>query len=78
MNLRVKTLDDSCIDDFVAKEKNGKFIDHYFTLKFMKEGSSFEEARDGITGTVFFQIRPLNENDFEKLRQVFLSRMESM
>lgn len=72
------SLDDSCIDDFVAKEKNGKFIDHYFTLKFMKEGCSFEEARDGITGTVFFQIRPLNENDFEKLRQVFLSKNSTL
>lgn len=65
------SLDDSCIDDFIAKDKKGKFIDHYFTLKFLKAGSSFEEARDGITATVFYHIRPLNENDFEKLRQIF-------
>ena len=72
------SLDDSCIDDFVAKEKNCKFIDHYFTLMFMKAGSSFEEARDGITATVFFHIRPLNENDFEKLRQVFSSKNSTL
>ena len=67
------SLDDSIVADFITKEKKGKFTDHYFTLRAMKRGCSFDESRDGMTATVFFPIRTLNENDFEKLRCIFSS-----
>ncbi|MBQ5751941.1 MAG: hypothetical protein IIV89_03755, partial [Bacteroidaceae bacterium] len=67
------SLDDSIVADFITNEKKGKFTDHYFTLRAMKRGCSFDESRDGMTATVFFPIRALNENDFEKLRCIFSS-----
>lgn len=62
-------------DDIVMKFMDGhnaeRFADHYFTLEAMHRGCSYEEARDGLTVTVFFPIRGLNSNDYNKLKTVF-------
>lgn len=64
-------LDDINVKEFMDGRKMEKFCDHYFTLKAMKSGSSFDESRDGLTATVFFPIRKINANDYSKLKEVF-------
>ena len=68
------SFDDGIISQFTSKRKIDKFADHYFTLQAMKKGSSFDEARDGITATVFYPIRALNDNDYNKLHTIFNSK----
>ena len=65
------SLDDGIVAEYALKKGIGKFVDHYFTLQAMQQGHAFNEARDGVTATVFYPIRALNENDFDKLRAVF-------
>ena len=74
------SLDNGIVSEFAAghKGKGGSFVDHYFTLKAMKQGDSFNEARDGITATVFYPIRALNNNDYNKLREIFSSRSKTI
>ena len=72
------SLDDGVVTGFATKKKIGKFVDHYFTLQAMQQGHAFNEARDGVTATVFYPIRALNENDFEKLRAVFSCSNEAI
>ena len=71
-------LDDKIIAEFVAERNLGKFVDHYFTLLAMQQGSTFNDARDGVTATVFYPIRALNKNDYYKLRAVFSSNNEAL
>ena len=68
------SFDNSVVAQFALTKKIGRFADHYFTLQAMKRGDSFNDARDGVTATVFYHIRALNENDYNKLRTVFSSR----
>ena len=70
------SLDNAIIAEFASKKGIGKFVDHYFTLQAMQQGHEFNEARDGVTATVFYPIRALNENDFDKLRAVFSCKNE--
>lgn len=65
------SFDDNVISQFTAKRKIDKLADHYFTLQAMKSGSSFDDARDGVTATVFYPIRALNDNDYNKLHAIF-------
>lgn len=64
-------LDNSIVVKFMEERNIERFTDHYFTLMAMKEGSSFDEARDGLTITVFYPARALNSNDYNKLKEVF-------
>lgn len=64
-------LDDKHVEAFMIERDTARFADHYFTLKAMKRGSSFEEARDGITITVFYRPRSMNSNDYAKMKEVF-------
>ena len=68
------SFDNSVVAQFALTKKIGRCADHYFTLQAMKRGDSFNDARDGVTATVFYHIRALNENDYNKLRTVFSSR----
>ena len=68
------SFDNGVVAQFALTKKIGRFADHYFTLQAMKRGDSFNDARDGVTATVFYHIRALNENDYNKLRTVFSSR----
>ena len=62
---------DAVVDSFMSKHNAARFADHYFTLRAMQRGDSYEEARDGITITVFFAPRAMNDNDYSKIMQVF-------
>ena len=64
-------LDNETVAVYMAKHDIARFADHYFTLQAMKRGCGFEEARDGITMTVFFPLRSMNNNDYDKLKKVF-------
>lgn len=64
-------LDDSIVTRFMIERDTARFVDHYFTLEAMKRGESFEESRDGITITVFYKPRAMNDNDYAKMRRVF-------
>lgn len=64
-------LDNSIVAKFMESHNAERFADHYFTLHAMRNGSSFDEARDGLTVTVFYPIRGLNSNDYNKLKDVF-------
>ena len=72
------SFDNDIVSQFAATKKIGKFADHYFTLQAMKEGNSFNESRDGVTATVFYEIRALNENDYNKLRTIFTSKNSAL
>ena len=71
-------LDNEIVKSFMIERDTARFVDHYFTLKFMQEGSSFEDSRDGITITVFYFPRSMNGNDYRKLREVFSSNNEAL
>lgn len=72
------SFDNEVVAQFALTKKIGRFADHYFTLQAMKDGDSFNESRDGVTATVFYPIRALNENDYEKLRIVFTSKNSAL
>ena len=52
-------LDNPVVAEFMIEHGIERFTDHYFTLYWMKQGSSFDESRDGLTATVFYPIRAL-------------------
>ena len=72
------SLDDKIVSQFAQGKKIGKFTDHYFTLQAMKRGDSFNDSRDGVTATVFYEIRALNNNDYNKLRAIFTSKNNAL
>ena len=72
------SFDNEVVAQFANTKKIGKFADHYFTLQAMKNGDSFNDSRDGVTATVFYAIRALNENDYNKLRTVFTSKNSAL
>ena len=72
------SFDNSVVAQFALTKKIGRFADHYFTLQAMKRGDSFNDSRDGVTATVFYEIRALNENDYDKLRTVFTSKNSAL
>ena len=72
------SFDNEVVAQFALTKKIGRFADHYFTLQAMKDGDSFNESRDGVTATVFYPIRALNENDYNKLRTVFTSKNSAL
>ena len=72
------SFDNAVVAQFAQGKKIGKFTDHYFTLQAMKQGDSFDEARDGVTATVFYEIRALNDNDYDKLRTIFTSKNSAL
>ena len=72
------SFDNDAVSRFAAQKKIGRFADHYFTLQAMKKGDSFDESRDGVTATVFYPIRALNDNDYNKLHTVFSSNNKEL
>ena len=72
------SFDNEVVAQFALTKKIGRFADHYFTLQAMKSGDSFNESRDGVTATVFYPIRALNDNDYEKLQAVFTSKNSAL
>lgn len=65
------SFENSVVSMFAKQKKIGRFADHYFTLQAMKNGCKFNDSRDGVTATVFYPIRALNDNDYNKLHTIF-------
>ena len=65
------SFDNITVQQFVQSRDIEKFADYYFMFKAMRRGATFDAARDGLTVTVFFPIRAINNNDYTKLREVF-------
>ena len=71
------SLDDKILASFVSQKKYERLVDHYYLLKALKKGDTFEESRDGITVDMrFHSIRSLIKNDYCKLKDVFSSKNE--
>lgn len=70
---RIETIlfDDSIVSRFMLEKDTARFADHYMTLDAMQKGATFEEARDGLTITVFYKAKAINSHDYNKLRTVF-------
>ena len=64
-------LDAPQVVEFVQKNDGEVLADAYFMLCALKTGASFDEARDGISITTQFPERPLNQYDYDKLKQIF-------
>ncbi len=71
-------LDNDIVTKFMIERDTARFADHYFTLQAMKRGDSFNDSRDGITVTVFYPIRGWNNNDYQKLHEVFTSKNNAL
>ena len=71
-------LDDATVEAFMIERDTARFVDHYFTLRNMKRGDSFEESRDGITITVFYHPRSMNGNDYAKMKEVFSCKNDAL
>lgn len=65
-------LGNSEITDFMEITGDNQFVNLYFMLKALREGATFEEARDGLEITTDFS-RPLNHYDYDKLESIILS-----
>lgn len=72
------SLDNETVVTYMNGRDIARFTDHYFTLQAMKRGSSFDESRDGITMTVFFPLRSMNGNDYDKLQKVFSCKNDTL
>ena len=77
-NIREIRLDDETVAAFMTGHNCERFTDHYFTLLAMKRGDSFEESRDGITMTVFYPLRSMNNNDYAKMKEVFSCKNDAL
>ena len=65
------SLSDAVVIEFLKDKDAAQFVDHYYMLQGLKRGEDLEEVRDGITATTYFQTRALNQNDYNKLKDVF-------
>lgn len=77
-NIEELALDDDIVKSYMIERDTARFADHYFTLKAMKRGCSFDDSRDGITITVFYPIRGINDNDYRKLQEVFSCKNDAL
>lgn len=71
-------LDNNIVAEYMTSRDIGRFADHHFTLQAMKNGSCFDDARDGITMTVFFPLRSMNMNDYHKLKEIFSCKNDTL
>lgn len=69
--LPVLNLADTTVVAFMKEHRPIDFADYYYMLQALKKGESFDAARDGLGFTTRFPFRPLNKNDYFKLREVF-------
>lgn len=59
------------VEAFMEKTGMSRFVNACFMLRAIRQGASFDEARDGIDITTELPVRPLNRYDYEKLKVVF-------
>lgn len=69
--LPVLDLADTTVVAYMKEHRPIDFADYYYMLQALKKGESFDAARDGLGFTTRFPFRPLNKNDYFKLREVF-------
>ena len=67
-------LSDAVVVEFLKDKDAAQFVDHYYMLQGLKRGEDLEQVRDGITATTYFMTRPLNQNDYDKLKDVFTEK----
>lgn len=77
-NIEEIALDDAIVESYMIERDTARFVDHYFTLKAMERGDNFNEARDGITITVFYHPRSMNSNDYAKMKAVFSCKNDAL
>lgn len=64
-------LDDPVVKIFMRQNNPGLFVDYYYMIQALKKGETFNAARDGISISTRFPARPLNHNDYSKLKDIF-------
>lgn len=64
-------LNDSTVIAFMRQNNPGNFTDYYYMIQALKKGETFDAARDGISISTQFPARPLNHNDYTKLKDIF-------
>lgn len=64
-------LNDSSVITFMQQNSPEEFTNYYYMILALKEGESFDAARDGITISTQFPTRALNHNDYTKLNEIF-------
>lgn len=67
-------LNDSSVISFLQTQHPGRFADYYYMIRALKKGETFDAARDGISISTQLPARPLNHNDFAKLKDIFSSK----
>lgn len=66
-------IDHPVVINFLQKHDPEKFSNYYYMIQALKQGDTFEESRDGISISTQFSMRPLNHNDYSKLKNIFSS-----
>lgn len=64
-------IEDSIVTTFMNQHGAARFTDYYYMLQALKKGEEFDAARDGISMSTLFPSRPLNRNDYAKLKDIF-------
>lgn len=64
-------IEDSIVTAFMSQYGAARFTDYYYMLWALKKGEAFDAARDGISMSTQFPARPLNHNDYAKLKDIF-------
>ena len=63
-------LNNPTVTAFIQENNPGQFTDYYYMIQALKKGESFDEARDGISFSTQFPVRPLNHNYYTKLKEI--------
>ena len=66
-------LNDPTVAAFLQQNSPGQWTDYYYMIQALKKGETFDAARDGISISTQFFARPLNHNDYTKLKDIFSS-----
>ena len=66
-------LNDPTVAAFLQQNSPGQWTDYYYMIQPLKKGETFDAARDGISISTQFFARPLNHNDYTKLKDIFSS-----
>lgn len=64
-------LNDSTVIVFMQQNSPVQWTDYYYMIQALKKGETFDAARDGISMSTQFLARPLNHNDYAKLKNIF-------
>ena len=71
-------LNQPTVMQFMEEENMTSFVDYYFMIKELKNGVSFDDARDGLSPSTSFPGRSLNRYDYNKLETIFKGSNERL